>query len=285
MDTNVGPFHIDVLEGLKKVRYIVDSNEHGIQMDVTWDAACPAVMEGRHFRRQYGRVTFDTSRFAQTGYWSGSLRVNGTDYKVTPDRWWGTRDRSWGVRPVGEAEPPGIRASGREGGFGGMWQYYPMQFDDFSIVCIMEEAADGSRGLETATRVWADGSRTEHLGRPDHDHVFTSGTRLVQSSTISFTRPGGERLEVKATPLLPVYLTVGSGYGGGLWGHGTWHGELAVEGEAWNMKEHPELFTIGFTDSVCRYETEGRTGYGLFEFSLFGAHNKYGFKSFSDVAP
>ena len=35
--------------------------------------------------------------------------VGDETFRVTPDRWWGTRDRSWGVRPVGEPEHPGIR--------------------------------------------------------------------------------------------------------------------------------------------------------------------------------
>ena len=47
-------------------------------------------------------------------------------FAVTPDRWWGTRDRSWGVRPVGEQEHPGIRQG--EGQLTGMWNYSPMQF-------------------------------------------------------------------------------------------------------------------------------------------------------------
>jgi hypothetical protein len=51
-------------------------------------------------------VLFDTMRFAQTGCWSGTLEVGGEQIAVTPDRWWGTRDRSWGVRPVGETEHP-----------------------------------------------------------------------------------------------------------------------------------------------------------------------------------
>lgn len=50
-------------------------------------------------------------RYAQTGRWSGWLEVDGTRHQVTPDRWWGSRDRSWGIRPVGEPEPPGINAA------------------------------------------------------------------------------------------------------------------------------------------------------------------------------
>ena len=71
---------------------------------------------------------------------------------ITPDRWWGTRDRSWGVRPVGEPEPPGIRATTPV--IGGLWNYAPMQFRDFSIMYIVPGVGhDGERALEEAVRI------------------------------------------------------------------------------------------------------------------------------------
>src|SRR5919106_851579 len=157
MDTSVGPFRVQVLEGLKKVRVVLEPNEHGIAYDLTWEGAIPAFLEPRHFIRKHGRVYFDTMRFAQTGYWSGTLEVGGETIAVTPDRWWGTRDRSWGVRPVGEPEHPGIR--GDEGQMGGMWNYSPMQFPDFSIIYILNETDSGERLIEEVNRVWADPSR------------------------------------------------------------------------------------------------------------------------------
>ena len=155
MDTTVGPFRVEVIEGLKKVRVVLEPNEHGIAYDLTWEGAIPAFLEPRQFIRKYGRVYFDTMRFAQTGYWTGALEVGGERIDITPDRWWGTRDRSWGVRPVGEPEHPGIRKE--EGQLGGMWNYAPMQFDDFSIVYIVNENDDGEP---------ADRGGQPHLGRP-----------------------------------------------------------------------------------------------------------------------
>lgn len=282
MDTTVGPFRVEVLEGLSRVRSVVEPNEHGIEMDVTFEAACPAVLEPRHFRRQFGRVTFDTSRFAQTGRWTGSLRVAGTSYDVTPDRWWGTRDRSWGVRPVGEPEPPGIRARGAAGYANGwLWNYVPMQFDDYSIVYMAEEDGSGARGLEEAVRVWADPARgVEHLGRPEHKHEFARGTRTIERSTIAFA--GG--VQVVATPLLPVFLGVGTGYGGDAdWRHGMYQGELVVQGVCIDMRAEPQRFT-GFVDALARFECAGDVGYGLFEYAVVGPNDRYGFTSFTDVA-
>ena len=111
MDTTVGPFRVEVIEGLKRLRFVLEPSEHPIACDLVWTGAIAAFLEPRQYVRKHGRVLFDTMRLAQTGCWSGTLTVDGETFAVTPDRWWGTRDRSWGVRPVGEQEHPGIRGA------------------------------------------------------------------------------------------------------------------------------------------------------------------------------
>ncbi|WP_206185125.1 hypothetical protein [Thermoactinospora rubra] len=109
MDTRVGPFRVEVLEGLKRLRVVLEPTEHGLSFDLAWEGTIPATLEPRHFLRWQERVVFDSLRLAQTGRWSGHIRVGDVEIPVTPDRWQGTRDRSWGIRPVGEPEPPGIQ--------------------------------------------------------------------------------------------------------------------------------------------------------------------------------
>ena len=155
-ENRVGPFRIEVLEPLAKLRFVLEPTEHGDRLRPGLEARCRR-QEPRHFIRRHGRVLFDTSRFAQTGCWSGTLQVGGERFSATPDRWWGTRDRSWGVRPVGEPEPAGIHAGTPS--MSGMWNYFPMQFADHSILYICQERDDGVRELEEAVRVWHDPSR------------------------------------------------------------------------------------------------------------------------------
>src|SRR5262249_42677132 len=87
MDTSVGPFRVEVQKPLEKVRFILEPTRFGIAADLTWQGAIPAWEEPRQFIRKHGRVVFDTCRFAQTGFWSGSLSVGSASYRVTPDRW------------------------------------------------------------------------------------------------------------------------------------------------------------------------------------------------------
>src|SRR5215468_2462703 len=73
MDLSVGPFRIEVLKPLERVRFTLAENEHGLAADLVWEGSIPAVEESPQFIRRKGRVFFDTSRFAQTGCWQGTL--------------------------------------------------------------------------------------------------------------------------------------------------------------------------------------------------------------------
>jgi hypothetical protein len=277
-DTSVGPIRIEVVEGLKKVRFIIEPNEHGIECDLLWEGAIPAYQEPRMFIRRHGRVLFDTARFAQNGYWSGTLRVGGETLRVTPDRWWGARDRSWGVRPVGEVEHPGIRHA--ELALDGMWNYVPMQFKDYSILCICLERDSGERELEEAVRIWNDPSRKpELLGRTEHHHVVPPGPglmSLIESSVLSFPEAPGGRLDIKVTPLLNCHVGIGTGYGFDMdWRHGMYQGPLVVQGvELDTIDDAGKLW--GLVESCSRFETGSDVGYGMNEYGFFGPFRKYG---------
>ena len=277
-DISVGPFRIEVIEGLKKVRCILeDSKERPIAMDVTWEGAIPALLEPLQHIRRHGRTMFDSRRFAQTGCWSGTLRIDGEDFAITPDRWKGSRDRSWGIRPVGEQEPPGIHA-GSPGIMHGMWNYCPMQFDEYSILFICNEHADGSRELEEAVRVWADPDREpEYLGRPEHEHRFTDDKSDVVEGHLLFPEAPGGALEIKAFPLETLFVMVGTGYGlEEDWRHGMYQGKLKVQHFTLDMEQDRQRMW-GLRDAAARFESSnGDVGYGLFEWFFIGAFPKYG---------
>jgi hypothetical protein len=272
-DISVGPLRIEVIEPLKRLRFVVEPTEHSVAMDLTWEGAGPAVAEPNQFIRHGSRVMFDTQRLAQMGSWSGTLNVGGRDLNVDPGTTWGSRDRSWGVRPVGEKEPDGIRQGANVMG-GGMWSYFPMRFDDHSIYYICSERADGVRTLEQAERVWLDG-RIEELGRTEHAHTFVPGIRLLAGSTISFPDAG---FEIRATPLLPNFLAVGTGYGlEPDWRHGMYQGpDVVTQGIVYQVPEIQQLGAYAVVDNSARFEYDGHVGYGLYEHSFSGAMPRYG---------
>jgi hypothetical protein len=282
MDTSVGPFRVEVLEGLKRLRVVLEPNEHGLEFDLTWEGAIPAQAEPSHFIRSQERVIFDSFRLAQTGRWSGRVRSGADEFTITPDRWRGSRDRSWGVRPVGESEAPGIQARNPAQFY---WMYAPAQFEDFSILTIVQEDAAGNRILEEAIRVWpeATGRPPQYLGRPEYRPEYWPGTRDVRQATLSYQPPGAAPLEVTVRPVLPVWLLVGTGYGlEPDWKHGMYQGpDLVVQGVTYDVaKPEDKARMWGMVDSVATFECAENgalvTGSGLFEYWALGAHSPSG---------
>ncbi|MCB1616446.1 MAG: hypothetical protein KDI30_10570 [Pseudomonadales bacterium] len=276
-DIAVGPLRIEVLEGLQKLRIVLEKNDSGIEMDVIWEGEHYPFLEPRHYIRKQGRVLFDTMRFAQMGRWKGRLSVRGTHYEITPDRWLGSRDRSWGIRPVGEAEPQGIHTGTPS--MEGMWNYFPVLFEDYALLYIVNENNDGTRTNEEAMRVWKDPKREpEWLGKPVHDHVFDHAAPLkarIREGVVRFPDAPGGPLELRGTPHLQTYLTIGTGYGFEHdWRHGMFQGKDPVtqhvtykasdEDKMWGLIETPATFTLG-----------NDKGAGMMEFAFFSDFDKY----------
>ena len=284
MDTKVGPLSVEVLEGLRRLRLRADAaDDADVALDVVWEGAVPAHSEPHHLNRRGARRMTDTARFVQTGRWSGWLRVGG--------------ERSWGIRPVGEPEPPGRRQAEGPGGF--LWLYCTMQFDQYSVVYIVQEDRTGARSLEEGVRLWpeAAGRDPEPLGRPEHQLTFVPGTRRLSHATLSFHPPaGGPPVVVEATPIEASYLALGTGYGMEQdWRHGMYQGPLVVQSRTYDLGDRSvEARSYGLVDNLARFElhepaggnSAGRAaggnsavaiGFGLLENAVLGPNDRYGF--------
>src|SRR5262249_17755364 len=76
----------------------------GLSADLAFYARTGAIEEPRFTYRPEGRVLMDLTRLTQFGFWEGYIRLGDEEISIFPDRTPGTRDRSWGVRPVGAPE-------------------------------------------------------------------------------------------------------------------------------------------------------------------------------------
>ena len=286
---HVNGYRVEVVEPLRKLRIVMDETE-GIACDLTWEGLFDVVQEQRHVMRSGTRVTLDAQRFAQLGCWSGQLVIDGLQIDVDPATWIGSRDRSWGIRPVGEAEPAGRPA---DPPFEGMWWLYvPMAFDDFAIVIIIQEDPSGFRSLNDCTRIWRDG-RVEQLGWPRVKIHYRSGTRIPTGATIDATDVTGTPVRFEVESKLPVPIHVGGGYGGDSdWLHGTWKGPKFTERRTYDMTEPAIIARSGFgvIDHVGKarcYDDSSvvHEGWGLFEHGALGRHDPSGFADWLGVAP
>lgn len=280
---DIGPFGVEVQEGLRRLRIWARKSAQAINFDLEWNGAVPAFEEPPLFTRSLGRVMEQGTRFIQTGTWSGTIEVDGTRIELTSERAWGARDRSWGVRSIGlEREPPGIaQARGLNAERTTLWIWSPMQFADYSIHFNLGEYANGERAIETVRRVasFDAGGRVELLSGAEHDLKLDPHTRELEAgSKVSF-HDGQGRRTVTLTPLRRAYLRAGTGYDGpDPWRHGKYMGSQWLDSVSYDLNDTAVTARIGPTHVLCRMEMDdGEVGYGTFETQIFGAYPRYGF--------
>lgn len=270
-----GPIRIEVLEGLKRLRLIVDPNDSGIEADLVFEGAHPPVSEPRLTLRRHGRLIWDSLRYDQTGYYSGYLATPNGKIEINGPEWQGYRDRSWGIRPVGEPEPKGIMGSNP---VDMVWFYCVAQFDEFTLVLKANDLADGTRNMMVATRAWNDPSRKpEELGPLDYDLHFSDDRQWIERATVRCPHAPGGALTVEIEQILPAYLMLGTGYDETdmEWRHGAYQGELKTEALTFDVgaRTPPKGSLI---DAVGRYRVGDKVGFGLFEYALVGNLPKFG---------
>jgi hypothetical protein len=286
MAQQVGPYRIEVIEPFREVRIVCDGDAHGVGCDLTYRSEYGPIAEPQHVRRNGDRILLDASRFAGVGTWEGEVRVDGQTTAVTPERFTATRDRSWGIRPVGEAEP-----AGRPKEFGGMyWHWVPLRFDDFAVHLIVEEDPAGVRSTNFAVRVWpaSTGRPVEQLGWPMPTVRYRSGTRYPEAASFALMTRDGKGMTLDVEPLVGMPLNVGCGYGMDPdWQHGVWKGESWVEGAVYSYDDPAVQGRIPYTliDHLARATFDGREGWGIFEHGVLGGHAPSGFADFASVAP
>ena len=286
----VGPLRITVEEPLRRFRLRCDpdpDDPDGLSYDLTWTADFPALWEPHHLQRRGDRLTLEGRRFVQAGSVSGTLRAAGADIPVAAGEWTGTRDRSWGVRPL-PGEDAG-RAAVDHPTEGFHWIWCPARFDDRFVMVILQEDADGHRTLNGAVEVRDDGSRDRQLGWPYADITYSPGTRHPERAVLHLTDPDGRKpLDLHAEVLTSSPLAVGAGYPpADDWQHGTWQGRDWTDRRTYDLTDpaaHP-MAAYGVTDHAARFTLDGRTGYGIFEHGSFGRHDPSGFTDFASVAP
>jgi len=290
-NTRVGPLGVEILEGLKKVRVFCEPNEWGLAFDLTFDGSVPAIEEPKTFlRHPHGRIHMETSRYSQVGNWSGTLEVAGERFDVTPDRWQGVRDHSWGVRGVGEPEPPGIRVKHAAQGIGFYHVWMPIQLDDGLLKFFVEADMHGNRTIEESVRIPSleAGGEPQLMGSPEFEYRYRSGSREIEGVTVKVDDPDGKPLTIEATPLRTLYLAAGSGYiPQPDWTLGMYQGELKVEGLSYDLSTPEARAQYGpLYETLSRYElSNGQVGYGLLENLCVGTYYPHGFDNPGAVAP
>lgn len=288
----VGPISIEIVEPLRRLRVRVAANPHGIEGELLFDARSAPIEEPRFVRAVDGRTGMDSTRLTQLGAWSGTLQIDGIRIALEPAQVPGARDRSWGVRPVGERE---TGAPGPLPQF--FWLWAPLIFDDVATHFDVNEEADGRRwhAFGALMPLAAPGAALpeaslEAMVHVEHEVRWQPGTRRASEARLRLHRLKGAPLEITLQPML-TFQMLGIGYLHPTWGHGTWHGELAVDGERWVLADLPPLAPQHVhVQQICRATLRGlpdgrvREGLGALEQLVIGPHAPSGLTGLFDGA-
>lgn len=289
-EMRVGPFRIEVIEALRRTRVVLDDNSSGIACDLTFSARTAPIQEARQILWNGGRRMMDATRFDQFGRWSGEVRHPDGQFHVDDSTWHGTKDRSWGVRRVGETETGGAP----ERSHGAFFLWAPIIWDDQISHAIFFDGSKGEalvrEGIEAP--LYASEAEVpdalegtdERMATADHRVKYHPGTRLAASAEIDLINRAGRTRTISLAPLLKFQMK-GLGYGHPRWGQGMWKGELETGSESFDPQELDMLAPQNIhVQQVVRASDGARTGIGVLEQVCIGPYEPAGFTELFDGA-
>lgn len=284
MDTSAGPMRLEVTKPLWKLRFVAEEHD-GIAADLTITGRAFPIEEPRFMRRVGTKGFLDYTRLTQNGFWEGWVSIDGRRIELSP-KCSGTRDRSWGTRPIGMSDPQPNPLAGEQGYF---WQWTPINFADKSF--FYHIAAEPSGNIWNRRSVLCpDGAGPESFLETENAEMETKlvpGTLWPESGVLTVDYGTGPyRLEFK--PFHRMQMK-GIGYFHPTWFHGNYHGGLKVEREDFAVGEldpmKMENFHVQRLSHITLTEPDGRQEetIGTFEQAILGAYRPLGIESTMDI--
>ena len=223
-----------------------DAADLGIDADVTFTARTVALEEPRQTITAGTKTVMDSTRLTQWGTWSGRIVAGGNEIPI--ERVFGTKDRSWGVRPVGEPTP----AAPENALSAVFFLWAPINWDDCCTHFLCFERGNGDRFIgsqavlqlvdedEPTWGIDATARKIEHLADTVVNVRWAPGLRRSQGATLNLLRHSGVDEVIELEPLLTFRMR-GLGYTHPEWGHARWHGDNAVGSEEHKVEELDNL--------------------------------------------
>ena len=284
--TSLGPISIEVREPMRRLALEVEAPEQGLSASLEFVARTPALEEPRQVISDGPQLVMDVTRITQWGNWQGTIN-NGREIRL-PEVTYGTKDRSWGIRPVG-APAPGAPSHKLPQVF---FLWSPINFDDFCTHFLVFENADGSRWQQSLAKVPVLQKSSDpvcgsevgisEFGSGRYDLQWASGLRRMETAGLEFVNLDGSTEPVELERVFDFRMR-GIGYTHPEWSHGTWIDELAVGGEQFEVGELDNLDPSNIhVQTVVRAQWQGRQGLGILEQMAFGEHAPTGLCEFLD---
>ena len=270
--TSVGPITIEIVDPMRVNRIIVDAPEHGLRADLTYTKRTATGEEPRQTIHDGPRILMDVTRATQLGTWAGWFETPDGRVDVGDDVM-GTKDRSWGVRPVGEPLPgaPGVRALEL------CFLWAPLHFNDGGVHFMTFDDPRGHAIARSTARLALVGDAERAQG--NIRVTMAKGTRWMREATLDID---DERITL--TPLLRFQMR-GAGYSHPRFAHGRWHGGLVVSSEVLDLSAlDPLEYANIHVQHVVRAERGDEVGIGVLEQLIVGPYEPSGLTGLLDGA-
>jgi hypothetical protein len=273
-----GPIRIEVIEPLQTLKVTVAASE-GIAAELTFEGRTFPIEEPRFTRRNGPRAFMDYTRLTQNVRCTGWIEVDGVRTTLAAGSV-GTRDRSWGIRPIGAPDPQPAVPQTITGFF---WQWTPLNFADKSVFFHVNADPDG-KPWNTRAVILPDGAGA-HGGYETETCTIENvamipGTRHAQGGDLMIALQQGSA-KVTFKPF-QTFLMRGIGYGHPEWRHGGFKGELVVAREDIDLARtnmaSPENWHIQALSRVTLTlpGEAPQEGMGVFEQLIAGPYRPYG---------
>lgn len=278
MAMRVGPIAIEVIEPLHQLKVTIDES-HGIAGEFTFTGRAFPIEEPRFTRRIGTRTFMDYTRMTQNGFYEGWIALDGAREEMHSGTS-GTRDRSWGIRPVGARDMQPIPGAPIPNFF---WQWTPINFTSGSLFFHVNNDAHGEAWNTRAA--WASegaGAREIAEGVGSMRTRLAPGTRWPSGGTLSLAVPGAPE-QVRFEPLGRFQMK-GLGYTHSEWNHGLHHGPLKVDRENIDLGTLDPLAPDNLhVQMITQAITPDDNGIGVFEQLIIGPFSPLGLAGLNDA--
>jgi len=282
LDTVVGPIEVKVIEPLQKLQVLVSDKDSGVNVDITFDGFTEVLQEPQMFLYDGPRKTMDTCRMVQHGSWTGQIKIGDFTIDIDQEKFVGTRDRSWGVRPVGayDSQPPVPMSLPQF-----YWLWNPAHFDDFTTQFHFVDDSDGNIVNGHSILQYKNKREKETFSDLEKTVEYFKGSRRVKFLEINALDKNKDNINLKVTPKTRVFMC-GLGYMHQEWGHGHFKGENERTYDTYNLNEDPHdppfLHIQSISDVTLLRKEKTYNGSCILEELILGPHLPSGFKDLFD---
>jgi hypothetical protein len=290
----VGPLGYEVVKPLDEIRLtLAENSAQPLRFELTFHASMPGFFENRDVVIHDGRAASDVIRFHQAGTVSGWIEIEGERHEVSPEDWYGFRDRSWGIREHVGLDPADLAPASGHGVTGGNKAGSAFHFN--WLVSKIDRADGSSYDLAYYFRdfggegppAFFSGYINESDGRqipilhlyPEIDYR-ASDRGAMRGTVIAIIAGKGKSVEERVFEIEVINPEMGFRLLPGMYGewkgqiHGSYKGDAFLDGETIEDVNNPEKLAETYRwqirDRPVRIREGVNSGYGDMESIILG---------------